>query len=144
VLKDISYARLLSAKKRRELLLRIIWTIALFGDFTETNRTFIELDSKTFTSQKIYRMYDVLENCFMELKKHKIYCKIIPLDTNRWLTPKGGLRDEGWKIIMSFGSDITDLNTLGTFKKYVTGLNDKYDKKAFIYFNRADLNLKQT
>ena len=141
MLQDISYAGLLSAKKRRELLLKIIWTIALFGEFKEPNSAFIELDSNTCASQKIYRMYDVLENCFSELKKYNIYCEIIPLDKKKWLTPTGGLRDEGWKIIMSYGSDIADLNALGTFKKHVSGLNDKYAKKAFTYFNRADLNL---
>ncbi len=52
----------------------------------------------------------------------------------------GGLRNEGWKIIISFGSDVADLNALGTLKKYVTGLNDKYQKKAYTYFNKADLN----
>ena len=140
VLQDISYARVLSEKKRRELLLKIIWSIALFGEFKETNSAFLELDAKTFSSQKIYRKYDVLKNCLVELKKHKIYCDIIPLDTKRWLTPTGYLRNEGWKIIMSFGSDITDLNALTTFKKYVTGLNDKYERKAYTYFNRADLN----
>jgi hypothetical protein len=141
VLQDISYARFLSVKKRREVLLKIIWTIALLGEFKETNSAFLELDAKTFLSQKIYGMYDKLKDCFKELKKHKIYCDIIPLDTKKWLTPTGGLRNEGWKIIMSFGSDISDLIALGTLKKLVTRLNNKYDRKAYAYFNRADLNV---
>jgi len=138
--KDISYARYLTVKKRREILLKIIWVIALFGEFKETKSSFLELEGKTFLSQKVYGMYDKLKDCFEELKKYKIYCDIIPLDTKRWLTPTGGLRNEGWKIVLSFGSDISDINTLGTLKKYVTGLNDKYKKKAYTYFNKADLN----
>jgi hypothetical protein len=140
ILKDISYARYMSVKKRRELLLKTIWTIALFGEFKETNRTFLELDPKTFLSQKIYGMYDRLKDSFKALEEYNIYCDIIPLDTNKWLTPTGGLRNEGWKIVMSFGSDRTDINTLETFKKYVKKLNDKYKNKAYAYFNRADLS----
>jgi hypothetical protein len=140
VQKDISYARYLAVKKRREMLLNIIWVMALFGEFKETNSSFLELDAKTFLSQKVYGMYNKLKDCFKELKEHKIYCDIIPLDTKRWLTPTGGLRNEGWKIIMSFGSDIIDINALGTFIKYVKRLNDKYKKKAYAYFNKAELN----
>ncbi len=138
--KDISYARYLAEKKRREILLKIIWVIALFGEFKEPNSSFLELDGKTFLSQKVYGMHEKLKDYFKELKKYKIYCDIIPLDTKRWLTPTGGLRNEGWKIVMSFGSDVTDIYILVTFKKYVKRLNDKYKKKAYTYFNRADLN----
>jgi len=140
VLQNISYARYLSVKKRRELLLKIIWAIALFGEFKETNSAFLELEGKTFLSQKIYGMYDGLKDCFKELKEHKIYCDIVPLDTKRWLTPTGALRNEGWKIVMSFGSDISDIIALGTLKKYVTRLNYKHKNKAYICFNRADLS----
>ena len=140
VQKDISYARYVTVKKRREILLKIIWVIALLGEFKETNSSFLELEGKTFLSQKVYGMYDKLKDCFKELKDYKIYCDIIPLDTKRWLTPTGGLRNEGWKIIMSFGSAMSDLTALVTLKNFVTRLNNKYEKRAYAYFNKADLN----
>ncbi len=140
VLHDISFARYLAIKKMRELLLKVIWTIALFGKFKETNSAYLEIDGKTLISQKIPCMYYRLKNSFEKLKTSKVFCDIIPLDTKRWLTPTGALRNEGWKTVMSFGSDISDIAALGTLKKYVTRLDGKYGSKAFAYFNRADLN----
>ena len=72
-----------------------------YGNFTDEN--ILELDSRTFLSQKINGMYQTLTDNLYELEKFEIYGEIIPLIEKGWLTPMGGLRKEGWKIRLRFG-----------------------------------------
>ena len=69
--------------------------MAYYGLHNKGN-DFLKLDSKTFLSQKIIAMYHTLLEYFNDLKKHDIHCEILPLMENGWLTPRGGLREEGW------------------------------------------------
>ena len=136
---DISYARLQTIEKKREQLIKIIWTLTLYGDFV--NNDLLEIDSKTFMSQKIHGMYNILTDYLNDLKLYDIHCEIIPLVDNGWLTPMGGLRKEGWKFTLKFGETLFGADTLRTLKNIVTKLNDKFGKRAFNKFNKAELNI---
>ncbi len=136
---NISYARLQTTKKKRERLLKIIWTLALYGNFVDNN--VLELDSKTFLSQKIQGMYNILTDYLNDLKSYDIHCEIIPLKDKGWMTPTGGLRKEGWKFTCRFGQSLNEVDTLVALKKIATELNNKFGNKAFSRFSKADINI---
>jgi hypothetical protein len=136
---NIPYAKLQTLESKREQLLKILWTILLYGN--EKSGCYLELDAKTFLSHKIGGMYNKLLENFHELKKYGIYCQIVPLVENGWLTPLGGLRKEGWFIKLTFGEQPDGIKELKAFKEYVLRLYKKYGKKAFRYFNTADLGV---
>lgn len=134
----ISYAHLQTIQQKRRQLLKIIWTLALYGDFV--NNDTLELDCKTFMSQKIHSMYNILSDYLTDLKLYDIHCEIVPLIENGWQTPLGGLRKEGWIFKLKFG-DLLGTETLKVFKDYITRLNTKYTSNAFKFFNKADLKI---
>ena len=136
---DISYARLQTTKKKREQLLKIIWTLALYGNFVDNN--VLELDSKTFISQKIQGMYNILSDYLNDLKSYNIHCEIIPLKDNGWLTSTGGLRKEGWKLTCRFGKPLNGVESLVALKKITIELNNKFGNKAFSRFSIADISI---
>jgi len=132
---NMSYARFLSQKERRRKMMKILWTMGIYGKFGNSN-SYIELDSKTFLAQKIISIHSVLHSLFTDLKKYNIQADIIPLLDNEWLTPSGGLRKKGWKIKFSFGQSPADMRTLKQFMKYTTDLKNNFSGNGFRMFNR--------
>jgi len=137
--KNIPYAMLQTLEGKREQLLKILWTIIFYGTVKTGN--YLELDAKTFLSQRIGGMYNKLLENFNELKKYGLYCEIIPLVDKGWLTPLGGLKKEGWIIKLTFGEQPDGIKELRTFKEYVLRLDKKYGRQAFRYFSKADMNI---
>jgi hypothetical protein len=135
---NISYAKLQTLEKKREQILKILWTIGFYGVFKKDS---LELDARTFLSQKINGMYNYLLEYFKELENAGIHCEIIPLFDKGWLTPMGGLRKEGWFIKLAFGDNLKGVKTLNLFKDYILRLDKKYGKQAFRYFNKADMSI---
>jgi len=140
VSQNVSYARLQTLETKRGKLLKILWAIGLYGKLKEAGR-YVELDGKSFLSQKILSMYKVLLDNVNDLEKIDIHCEIIPLVVKGWLTPSGGLRKEGWIIRLSFGESLNGCTTLKKFMDYILKLNERYGKKGFRLFNRADLSI---
>ena len=136
---DISYARLQTNEKKRKQLIKIIWTLALYGNFVDDNT--LELDCKTFMSQKIQGMYNILTGYLDDLKSYDIHCGIIPLVDKGWLTPMGGLRKEGWKFTFKLGESLNGADTLRTLNDIVTTLNDRFGNRAFNKFDKAEINI---
>lgn len=137
--KNISFARNITMERKREQLLKILWTAFYFGTLN-SEKDCIELQSQTLLSQKIIGMHNKLLEYLNELKKYDINCEIIPLVEKGWLTPGGGLRKEGWIFRLRCGNS-WDKDTLGAFKDYAFKLYAKYGNKAFRIFNRADLSI---
>ncbi|MBN2350705.1 MAG: DUF3795 domain-containing protein [Bacteroidales bacterium] len=136
---NISYARLQTVENKRERILKILWTIGLYGTYNK-NLKCIELDAKTFMNQKVHGMYKSLIEYFELLKEYDIHGEIIPLVEKGWLTPMGGLRKEGWIIRFKFG-DSKDMETDKTFINFIHQLSVRYGNSAFKKFKRADLRL---
>ena len=110
--------------------------MGLYGELTDDD--ILELDAGTFSSQKINGMYKTLMDNLYELKKFNIHGEIIPLVEKGWLTPLGGLRKNGWKLVLKTGNEVKT-GTLKIVKDYVQKLNDVYGNKAFKQFNAADV-----
>jgi hypothetical protein len=138
---NIPYVRLQVIEYKREQFIKILWAVGIFGNY---NKSFgcLELDSKTFMSQKIHGMfYNLLLDYIKEFKKYDIHCEIVPLIKRGWQTPLGGLRKEGWVFRLKFGDSLKGTKILELFKDYTNRLNKKYGNKAFKIFNTADLNI---
>ena len=137
---NVSYAKYLTLVNKRKKLLLILWTLGSYGIIHKKGE-YLELDGKTFLSNKISSIYSVLKGYFLDLKIHGVICEIIPLDDKKWLTPGGGLRKEGWVIRLSFGTSLSGRKTLLKLKEYISALKTNYDKAAFRLFSRADMKV---
>lgn len=137
---NISFARQQTLKRKREQLLKILWTIFYYGTPSKSLDS-LELDAKTFLAQKISAMYNALLEYFSDLKKYDIQAEVIPLIEKGWLTPRGGLREKGWIIRLRFGESLGGFKTLAAFKNYVIRLEKKYGNKAYRLFNMADVRI---
>ena len=74
------------------------------------------------------------------MKKYDIHGAIIPLVEKGWLTPMGGLRKKGWKLVLKTGNEVKP-GTLKTVKNYIQKLNNVYKNKAYRQFNAADITV---
>jgi hypothetical protein len=133
----ISFAHLQTLRKKREQLLRIIWAMGLFGD--HSGSSVLELDSKTFLSQKIIGNHHVLTGYLNGLNAYDIHCEFVPLSDKEWLTPGGGLRKEGWKFCMSLEDQSHGTDIIRALQSTSRDLFEKYGKRAFYKFSRAEL-----
>jgi len=137
---NISCARLQTVKGKREQLLKIIWTMGYYGNYSNDGK-YLELDAKSFLAQKIHGMYNTLLAYFNDLKNAGVHCEIVPLAEKGWLTPMGGLRKAGWLIRMSFDESLQGVKTLRLLKEYIVKLYNRFGSKAFGIFKKADLGI---
>jgi hypothetical protein len=140
---DISYARLLTLEKKREILLKILWTVCLYGSFNKKYNG-LEIEAEKFMSAKVQGMHEPLLQNLKDLKGYGVDGVFIPFFESGWLTPKGGLRKKGWKIRMSFGKLLNGAGTLRYIQEYVQKLNEKYGRKGFGLFKKADMTIMRS
>lgn len=139
---NISFANLQTLKKKREILIKILWTTGRYGKFSEEGA--LEVGSKIFLSQKIGGIIQTLQAYLNELTKYDIHCEIIPLIEKGWITSSGGLRKEGWKFTLRFGDSLHGVDTLRMLKLYILTLIKYSGDKAFRLFAKADMTMLAT
>ena len=137
---NISYAHYQTLQTKREQCIKILWAMGLFGTFDHEG-DHLELDAKTFSSQKIRCMYNTLLEYCNALKRYDVHCEIVPTVRRGWLTPMGGLRKEGWIFRCSFGEKLHGKDVLQAFREYVIKLNAKYGSRALRLFDAADISV---
>ena len=86
-------------------------------------------------------MHPILLEYFNDLKEYDVHCEIVPLIEKGWLTPTGGLRNNGWMMRLAFGESLKGKETIEIFKEYIMKLYEKYGKNRFKYFKKADLGV---
>ena len=138
---NISYARQLVLKKRRQHILKTLWAFGRFGKFENDDNASLILDSETYSEQKIHSYRTIVTDYIETLKKHGVYCDLVPLDEEKWLTPTGGLRKKGWFMRMLFHEKAGGLNALKSLIQYTSKLYEIHGKDAFRYFVRADMRI---
>ena len=136
----ISYARYITLKERRKKLLLLILAISIYGALNK-EEAYLELDGKILISQKISGIYyyDKLMEYFEVLRKYDIYCRLVPEDIKKYMTPTGYLKSGGWSVRMSFEHGNIDI--LKALKDYTSRLNKTYSKNWFKHFNSASFNV---
>jgi hypothetical protein len=138
---NVSYARYLTLRRKREQLLKLLMAFGIYGRKGKAEKNFLELDAEIYLSQKLPGMYNKLLDCLDELKEYRIFGEIIVLDPKTWQTPTGGLRSKDWKIRITFGEELTDSEDLEIFRKYLIKLNEKFGNNVYKHFNMADLSV---
>jgi len=137
----VSHARQEVLKKRRQHLLKILWTFGRFGEPREEGGPHLTIDSETYLAQKIHSSYPRVKDYFKALEEYGVHCKHVPLTEEGWLTPKGALREEGWFMKMSFGDDAGGVPELKALQSYTARLDEEYGARAFRYFSKADMRV---
>jgi len=137
---NISYARLLTLKEKRMKLLKVLWVLGNHGNYSREKRS-LEMDSKSFLSHKVISNYHTATLLFREVIKLNVQLDIIPQPGKTWLTPKGALRKEGWKIRLTLGKNGAEIQILMLFKKYVSKLLIAYGSNGFRHFQKVDMQV---
>jgi hypothetical protein len=137
----VSYARQTVLKKRRQHLIKILWTFGLFGERREEGGSHLVVDSETYLAQKIQSNYSRVKDYFKVLEEYGVHCEHVPLTEDGWLTPKGALRKEGWFMKMSLGDDAGGVSALKALQSYTARLDEKHGKTAFRYFSKANVRV---
>jgi len=134
-----TYAQQVRLKKRREYLLKLLWTFGLFGELKKKGNSYLVIDSKTYGEQKLTGEKRKVDLYLEILKRYGVHCEYMPLTEEEWMTPMGWLRNKGWYMKMSFDNSVGGIAVLKALKKYVTRLDEEYGKSAFRYFKKADM-----
>ena len=140
----VSYARQAVLKKRRRHLLKILWAFGLFGELEEEEEeggSHLVIDSQTYLAQKIHSNYSRVKDYFKALEGYGVHCEHVPLTEEGWLTPTEALRKEGWFIKVSFDEDAGGVSALKALQSYAAKLEEKYGKRAFRYFSKANMRV---
>ena len=134
-------------KKRRQYFLKLLWTFALFGELREEGGSHLVLDGDVYLGQKLAGRYSTVVNrYFKALEGYGVHCEHVPLGEG-WLLPSGWLRrrgkgwDEGWLMKMAFDDKAGGVAALTALKGYTATLDEKYGKRAFRYFSKADMRV---
>ncbi|NHJ32878.1 MAG: DUF3795 domain-containing protein [Asgard group archaeon] len=153
-MKDIDvYAQQERLKRRIKHLKRFLWIIGNFAEKDEESESLI-IDAKSYVKNRrsesslgdhSFFVNFVIKN-FQELG---IIIEPIPLTDvmkgkKGWLTPTGALRDRNWQMRISSSEEIGCIKTLRALQKFCKKLEERYGKKSFGYFTKADMRVLQT
>jgi len=142
-----TYAMQERLKKRRHYFLKLLWTFGLWGELKEEGGLHLVLDGDIYLEQKLAGRYStVVDHHFKTLEGYGVHCEHIALGEG-WLLPSGWLRrrgkgwDKGWLMKMAFDDNAGGVSALEALKVYTAKLNEKYGKRAFRYFSKADMRV---
>lgn len=141
-------------KKRRAVLLRLLWIIANYGLIDGKNLT---VDSITInTHKKGTSGFPTTEGGWKRwletLSNVGIYgsMKLAPLDKSELISPIGWLRDRipgsndpAWSLSVSLDEQYGGFETLKKLQVYVKELDEEYGKRSFGRFTKADMRFLQ-
>jgi hypothetical protein len=141
-----TYAQHVALKKRKEYFLKLLWTFGLYGALKRQGKPHLIVDSNVYIQQKLIGNLQTVLMYIGILKKFGVMCEHVPLSKERygkdgWLTPMGWLRRTGWYMKMSFSDNVGGVLGLKALQKYTARLNKQYGKKAFSYFEKADMRV---
>lgn len=135
-------------KGRRDVLYRLLWTIAQNGELQDGGKNLV-MDGVTYSKNKKGR--DPLTTLFRAnlyfkmLKELGIEAKLLQLHDG-WTTDMGFLRsvipkthEPAWELMVSFSEGIGGKSMLKALKAYVDELTSEYEKRAYTRFSKADM-----
>jgi len=129
-------------KKRRHYFLKLLWTFGLLGELKEEGGLHLVLDGDIYLEQKLAGRYStVVDHYFKALEEYGVHCEIVPLMETGWLTPGGTLTKHGWLMKMAFDDSAGGVAVPTALKGYTATLDEKYGKRAFRYFSKADMRV---
>lgn len=141
-----TYAQQVVLKKRKQYLLKLLLTFGLYGQLKGKGGSHLTIDSETYFGQKLAGNFSKVLLHLEMLKRNGVRCEHVPLTKEKsgkkeWLTPMGWLRKQGWYLKMCFTEKAGGLSALKALQRYTAKLNEGYGKKAFRYFQNADMRV---
>ncbi|MHA2407321.1 MAG: DUF3795 domain-containing protein, partial [Candidatus Ranarchaeia archaeon] len=140
-----TYARETVFKKRKQYLLKFLWTMGRYGALHETDPPHLAIDSEIYYQRlkgvPFYTNWDAVKRRFEMLKEVGVQSQVIPLTAESWVSPKGNLKKSSWVIRMELYPKKGNLLTLKSLKRYILKLEKRYAQKAFRYFAKGDMRI---
>ena len=144
-----TFAQQHSLKNQKRHVLRFLWILSRYGEFSKGNSEHVTVDAKTFEanrgSEKTLAIWSfVRDSVFQVLSEFGVCCERVALKGVKeedLTTGTGYMRSKGWIMKMSFAKEIGDTTTLKAIQTYTRRLDKKYGKKAFKPFSEADMRL---
>lgn len=146
-LKNLSYARVEVLKETRKYYLRLLWAFGIYSDMIDDDKsTILQLNSKDYFSEmsktRHYSYKNVIEKRFEHLTKFGVHLKIVPDNKlEDIITPKNGIRKQGWKLTMAFDDKLHDIRGLQALKNLTIKLHGKHGIKGYTLFAKADMRI---
>ncbi len=152
-MKDVDvYAQQERLKGRIKHLHRFLWIIGNFAGVDEESKSLL-IDAKSYIknrhSESSLGDHKFFINFVVKsLEELGILVEPIPLTDvmkgkKGWLTPTGALRDRNWDMQVSCSEEIGGIETLTTLQEFCRRLEEKYGKKSFGFFAKADMRVFQ-
>ena len=139
-----THARQTIQEKVKKYVLKLLWAFGQHGEFDKKCFHLI-LDSDTYYAQMsgvpFYSTWERVKQRFKLLKGYGVHCDVVQLEEG-WLTPTAGAMRKGtWLMKMAFDSTIGGEHALKALKHYTMKLHEKYGKRAYRYFSKADMRI---
>lgn len=135
-------------KNRIRNFLRFLWIFGRFGEFREDGGIHLLVDAKSYIenrgSESGLGTWEFIETkLFKHLPKFGLHGELVELD-RKWKTPTGALRKKGWQMKLSFDDVAGGFPALRALQIFTAKLDEKYGKRAFQYFAKADMRVLVT
>ena len=150
-LKDTDlFAQQQRLKARMPHFLRFLWILGRFGNLKkEDGKHTLVVDAKLYIdnrgSEKTLASWSFVKDVILKiLSEFGVHCERVALKgvkEKNLITPGGYLRSKGWTLRMNFDEKAGGFVALKALQTYTKRLDEKYDKKAFRYFMKADLHV---
>jgi hypothetical protein len=137
--RNVSYARRMEMDNNRKNILKLLWTLGLFGELDKGGK-FLTVRSDKYAAQKIASYHSEVQELILLLSRYGIDGEIVPIDDKVWRTAGGALRKEGWYMKLSAQKGLNQ-EIFDAMKNFVGLLIEKYGKNAFRHFAKADMRV---
>ena len=144
-----TFAQQQRLKKRRAHFLKFLWILGRYGEFKKENGAHLEVDAKTYITNRgsetaLASWSSVKDMVFKNFLEFGVRCERVPLEGVKekdLTTGTGYLRSKGWIMTMAFDEATGGIAALKALQNYTMKLDDKYGKKAFKHFSKADMQV---
>ena len=144
-----TFAQQQRLKGRRAHFLKFFWILGRFGELKKENSANLIVDAKTYIANRgsewtLASWSFVKDTVFKILLEFGVRCERVALEgvkEKELATGTGYLRSKGWIMTMAFDEAAGGVAALKALQTYTKKLNDKYGKKAFRHFSKADMRV---
>lgn len=141
-----THAQQVVLKKRKQHLVRLLWTFGLLGELETKGSSSLVMNAETYLEQGLPGSFNRVLLYFKILEEHGVRCEVIPLEKEKygeqgWLTRMGWLRKKGWCVKMFFERSAGGVSALKALRTYAKTLEENYGDRALGYFQKGDMRI---
>jgi hypothetical protein len=137
-----TWAKRLALTKYKKDMLKLVWTLGTCGRLRKRPQPLLEIDAAPYCQAGNFSMRVRLEEVYLPLlARLGAKAKLVVIDKSKWLTPRGGLRREGWLMRLSFTKKAGGAEGLRAMQRWCQALEKKHRARAFARFSTGDMSL---